>query len=207
MNNDFEDFEEEQEAEEFPKLVAIPKEFYSEATGKPFECCSVCEKGLLQPETWYMVEKAVKRYVKYNVQDIIFEYAICMECHAEMEARLSTESKQNMQEYMRTHADLEARADAFYDREDFDVNSWIGQCAVTGVPRAELTEYQMVASFNGDKMAYTLMPLILGMKALDEMVQLLSNKSLDELNDFKDRITGMPPDLRELFKESKFVMI
>jgi hypothetical protein len=51
------------------------------------------------------------------------------------------------------------------------------------------------------------MPLILGMKALDEMVQLLSNKSLDELNDFKDRITGMPPDLRELFKESKFVMI
>lgn len=207
MNDEFEDFDEEEEIQEFPKLIDVPKEFYSEATGKPFEKCSVCDKGLLQPETWYLVEKAVKRYIKYNVQDIMFEYAICMDCHAEMEARLSTESKQKMQQYMRERVDLEKRADGFYDSEDFDIQNWTNKCAVTKQPRAELAEYQIVASFNGDKMAFTVMPMLIGMKALDEMIQLLSNKSLDELNDFKDRITGMPPELKELFKETNFVMM
>ena len=47
----------------------------------------------------------------------------------------------------------------------------------------------------------------LSMQALDEMVELLSEKSLDILNGFKDDITGMPPDLHELFKESRFVVM
>lgn len=207
MDDEFEDLDEGIELHQYPYYIEIPKEFYSEATGKPFEKCSVCEKNLLQPETWYLVEKAVKRYPKYNVQDVVFEYAICAECHSEMEQRISTESKQKMQAYMKERVDLEKRADDYYSRKDFDVENWINKCAVSKNIRADLKEYQIVASFNGDKLAFTVMPLMLGMKALDDMTQLLSNKSLDELNDFKDRITDMPPDLKELFKESKFVMM
>ncbi len=207
MDDEFEDQEPEEEILEFPHYIDIPKEFYSEATGKPFEKCSICEGSLLQPDTWYVVEKAVKRYPKFDVQDVIFEYAICTPCHSEMEQRLSTESKQKMQAYMKERVDLEKRADGFYKNQDFDIKSWIDKCAVSKNTKADLKEYQIVASFNGDKLAFTIMPIMLGMKALDDMSQLLSNKSLDELNDFKDKITGMPPDLKELFKESKFVMM
>lgn len=207
MDDEFDNEEALDEVIAFPHYIDIPKAFYAEATGKPFDKCSVCSKNLLQPDTWYLVEKAVKRYPKYNVQDVVFEYAICAECHSEMEKRLSTESKQKMQAYMKERVDLEKRADEYYLAKDFEIDNWISKCAVSKNMRTDLQEYQIVASFNGDKLAFTVMPLMLGMKALDDMTNLLSNKSLDELNDFKDKITDMPPDLKELFKESKFVMM
>ena len=64
-----------------------------------------------------------------------------------------------------------------------------------------------MAPFDGNKMAYTVFPMMLSVQALDEMVELLSTKSLEVLNGFKDDITGMPPDLHELFKESRFVVM
>lgn len=185
----------------------IPKEFYSEATGRPFEHCNVCGKDLLQPNAWYMVEKAVKRYPKYKHEDVIFEYAICLDCQMEMHEKLSTESKQRIDAFMRERVNPFERSAKLHEAERFNLQDWIGQCAVTKQPTAHLTEYQIMAPFKGRKMVYDMFPMMLSMQALDEMVELLSNHSLDVLNGFKDDITGMPPDLHELFKESRFVVM
>lgn len=201
MNN-----EEEEELLE-TQFADIPKAFYSEATGQPFERCNVCEKDLRQPGTWYMVEKAVKRYPKYRHQDVIFEYAICERCQREMYEKLSTESRQRMAEFMEQRVQPSFRTLGLYAGKHFDLDSWLGHCAVTQQPMDELTEYQIMAPFNGSQMAFTAFPMMLSMNALDEMVALLSNQSLDVLNGFKDDITGMPPDLHELFKESRFVVM
>ena len=188
-------------------FAEIPKAFYSEATGKPFEQCSVCGKNLLKPGNWYMVEKAVKRYPKFNHQDVIFEYAICMECGVQMQEKLSKESKQRIQAYFNERVDFQKRAEALYAANDFGLDSWAGRCIATGKPLVELTEHQMVATFNGNRMAYTQQPMMISAQAADEIVQLLSNHSLDIMNGFKDDITGMPPDLRELFKETNFMVV
>lgn len=189
------------------QFADIPREFYAEATGQPFEHCSVCNKYLLAPNTWYMVEKAVKRYPKYQHEDTIFEYAICVECHMQMHEKLSTESKQRLAQFMAERVNLEQRTHQLYRAGSFELQDWIGRCAVTLKPQAELTEYQIMAPFNGNRLAYTTFPMMLSAAALDEMVELLSNHSLDVLNGFKDDITGMPPDLHELFKESRFVVM
>jgi hypothetical protein len=185
----------------------IPREFYSEATGEPFEHCSVCGRHLLKGNTMYMVEKAVKRYPKFKHEDVIFEYAICMPCNMQMHEKLSTESKQRIQEFMAQRANLQQRSMQLYKNKDFGLDAWLGKCAVTGQPQAELTEYQIMAPFSGNKLVYDMFPMMLSATALDEMVNLLSNHSLDVLNGFKDDITGMPPDLHELFKESRFVVM
>ncbi len=199
--------EEEERQFLLAKEVDIPHEFFSEATGQPFEHCNVCGKYLLAPNTYYGIEKAVKRYPKFNHRDVIFEYAICVECQMDMQEKLSTESKQRIRQFMQQRIGLQGRMRAFYKKEDFALDSWTGTCAVTHTPVAELTEYQTMALFNGNQMVYDVYPMTLGMEALDEMVGLLSNHSLDVLNGFKDDITGMPPDLHELFKESKFVVM
>ena len=51
------------------------------------------------------------------------------------------------------------------------------------------------------------MPFIIGNIALDEMMNLLSNKTIDELNGFKDKLFSPDPDIKKLFDEPKFVLL
>lgn len=200
--------ENEEEEDSFPtRYTDIPKEFYSEATGKPFEECSVCGKHLLHDDEWYLVEKAVKRYPEYGHKDVVFEYAICVACSEQMREKLSTESKQRIEAFFAERLNPTLRMIGKYAEGNFNLNDWISTCAITGKPIDTLSEYQIMAPFNGRHMAFTTYPMMLSAEAMDEILPLLSNHSLDVLNGFKDDITGMPPDLRELFKETSFMVV
>ncbi len=58
----------------------IPTEFYSYDSGQPFESCIQCGIDLLNSGITYVVEKSVKRYPDLDHFDIIYEYAMCMNC-------------------------------------------------------------------------------------------------------------------------------
>lgn len=201
--------EEEAFEEELPEIQRcdIPKTFYSDADEKPFTHCTVCGCDLQTGEVPYMIEKAYKRHRKFNITDTIFEYAMCMPCYMQMANKLSQESKENMRKYVEEHLNPLERMQNFYHQQDFDPDSWLQHCMFTGADKNELDEYQVMGQFLGDQMLFTELPAMISYVAADEMMQLMSNKTLDELDDFTDTFLGLPPEWKELNPKRTPVLI
>ena len=74
------------------------------------------------------------------------------------------------------------------------------ECMITRKPKNELDEYMIYAQFRGDKMVKSTMPYLLSGKAMDEIADLLSNQTIDQLDDFMGEYFGGPPELEEIWK-------
>lgn len=170
-----------------------------------------CNCSLLEKETQYVIEKAIKQYKDYTATDTIFEYAICMKCHAEFIKSYSESSLQNLQNYFMENLnhnpkreDLKKR---FENDGDFNIDEWLGHCIIKGTPIRMLKEYQIGCHCIGDKMIVSGMPFLIGDEAMAEISQLLSNETIDRMNGFIDEFLGLPPDLRKLFPDSPVLVI
>ena len=208
----------------FPLRVPLPEPFYSDDTEAPFAECLVCDRSLLGGTTEYLIEKAYRRFSAYDVQETVFEYAICLECHLEIAASFSETSRHRCDAYFDEHVDLADRAVRLLqdpatptdadDRtdapllqsgplvrpdvgpEDVNLDDWLDRCVVHETPRGDLDEYQILAYCVGDELLLTHLPLVIGGTAMDEIVQRLSNETIDELGGFRDEYFGLPPDLQ-----------
>jgi hypothetical protein len=187
--------------------IDIPGQFYSDSEGKPFENCLVCNKYLLKEGTSYVVEKALKTYKDYDFYSTVYEYAICSECHGKMQEQMSEESKINLQKYYSETLSMKANEPILININDFDLNEWLSKCFFKGSSVKEMKEYQVVAQFDGTKMVLNMPPLVIGMEALNEMSALLSEKTIDEMNGFRDKFLGPPPDIEELIYGKRLIML
>ncbi|KAA3610465.1 MAG: hypothetical protein DWQ03_21140 [Calditrichaeota bacterium] len=188
-----------------PILVDIPQAFYSDETNAPFMKCLNCECNLLDNHTQYIIEKAIKRYKDYSSTDTIFEYAICLNCHQKFMSVYSSESLSNIQNYFIENAHFDEMREGLVEKlEDgtFEIDEWISNCVIKGTSVKELTEYQIGAQFVGNKMAVSQMPFMIGGAAMDDVMMLLSDKTIDEMNGFIDEFFGLPPDLKKLLKDN-----
>ncbi len=182
-------------------LAPIPEEFYSFESNKPFASCLVCEADLLSGEVDYFIEKAVRNYHEHDVTDVVYEYAICWHCAHNMNGQMSKESMQNIQKYF-------SEQEAFVQNlKDYNSN-WQEKegglipdnCVITGEPKAELDEYMIYGHFRGNAMVISSMPYLLSGKVMDAVSDLLSNQTIDQLDDFMGEYFGGPPELEELWK-------
>ena len=192
-------------------LVNIPGIFHSIESGEPFDRCMSCNCNLLEEGTQYVIEKAIKQYQDYNATDTIFEYAICMKCHSEFIKSYSDTSLANIQNYFLENIgenpqkeDLKKRLE---EEGHFNIEDWTSHCIIKGTPINKLSEYQIGCHCIGDKMLVSGMPFVIGNKALDEISQLLSNKTIDQMNGFVDEFLGLPPDLKKLLPDSPVLII
>jgi len=183
-----------------PDLIDIPKEFYPFESNEPFKKCMVCSIDLTLGTTDYFVEKAVKNNVEYQVQDIVFEYAICSACAHTMQQSISKESQQNMQAFFTNRQTFMNKMQTYQQGEGEPLEALISTCSLYGKPITEMSEYMMFGHFRGDKMIATTMPYIMGGKAMDELSELMSDETIDEMNRFKDQHFGGPVELEELWK-------
>jgi hypothetical protein len=189
------------------EYIKIPKQFYSTATDLPFTNCISCDKYLLQPNSPYVIEKAVKQYPDYNTTDVIFEYAMCMDCYQNIHNTMSLESKSNIEKYFNEHVDLNNRRTNLLKSGELSTLAWTSSCIIKGTHISELTEYQIACQCDGEYLLFTNMPFLIGNTAMNEMMDLLSNKTIGEINGFKDKFFSPDPDLRKLFDEPKFIFI
>ncbi|MFC2129854.1 hypothetical protein ACFLSQ_00310 [Bacteroidota bacterium] len=180
------------------KLIEIPELFQSYESGGKFSECLVCKKNLLEENTHYLVEKAIRNYPEMNSKDVIFEYAMCFECADKLKDELSEESFKKITEYFEKNVDLNKR---FQESVNFgdDYQEYISNCMVTNQSINELNEYAIEAHCIGDKMALSFMPYMISEQAMDGIADLLSNKTLNFLNGFMDDYFAYPPEFRELF--------
>ena len=181
-------------------FTKIPKVFHSAVNDELFANCTMCGKELLESNESYIIEKAVKNYQENKVKDIIFEYAMCFSCLEKMREGFSEESLERINNYILKKTDLPLRRNELIEKGTLDVNDWISKCIVKDINQDQLPEYQIMCQCQGEHMLYTYMPYMLSCNAAEEMQELLSKKTKDELDRFYKDNLGLPPDLEELFR-------
>lgn len=158
----------------------IPSEFYSFETNAPFEKCIECEKYLLDEDTEYIIEKAVKTYDGYEAKDVIFDYAICMDCAEIMRKEISKESWEKMMHYFQENMDVEGRL----QMQEQEPSEYLKQCMIKKTDINSCREYQVFAHCKGSKLNLENPPYMLSGEVMDELLPLLSDKTIDEMNGF-----------------------
>ena len=167
----------------------------------------MCGKFLLTEGTTYVVEKAIKNYKDYDVNSTIFEFAVCIDCHTKVQQGMSDESLANLHRYYQHIMAEKGNQPIVIDVRNFNLDDWLSKCFFKGDEIKEMNEYQLVAQFNGNKMLMNMPPMIIGEKAMEEMAELLSDKTIDEMNGFREKFLGPSPEIEELIYGKKLIMI
>ncbi|MEL6676120.1 MAG: hypothetical protein AAFR61_28190 [Bacteroidota bacterium] len=191
----------------FPERVAIPPVFYHTESEAPFSHCVLCERELLESNTSYLVEKACKYHPETGNTDVKFEYAICWECAGDMDAVMSDESRDAMMEYLIQHVNLLERRERLLTDHGLVSEKWIDHCMFKGSTLEANEHFQLIGHFKGKQMVFSLMPYMVGEEAMKEMSLLLSSKTLGEMNRFFDQFFGLPPELKDLFKDRPPILL
>jgi len=179
-----------------PRRIPIPPTFYAEDTEAPFDECLACERPLRTGSVDYIIEKGVRSFDDYDVEETVFGYALCAHCHSTIGEGFSDGSRRRCRAYLEEHLDLHERATALRSPDSADPAQWTQRCAVHGTPKAELQEYQLLAHCRGDSLLLSHLPILIGGPAVEALVQRLSNETLDELGGFQDEHFGLPPELQ-----------
>ena len=185
--------------------IAIPKDFYSFETGQPFERCISCNRDLLTGNAPYMVEKAIKKYSGYEARDVIFEYAMCMSCAMDMRNQMSTASLTKLDDYFSREVNMAAHLQALHTSQD--ISTSFSNCAVKGTSKEELEEYQLFAYCEGRHISPLVPPYMISGAAIEEVANLLSAKTIDELDDFLGKHFSPPPGLEDVLDRPRLIMV
>ena len=158
----------------------IPPEFYSFDTNAPFDRCIECEKYLLDSHTEYLIEKAVKTYEGYDAKDVVFDYAICMDCAEEHRKEISKESWATMMQYFQENMDINHRLEMQQNSAEDNLR----QCMIKKTSIDDCREYQLYAHCKGNQLNMSNPPYMLSGAVMEELIPLLSDKTIDEMNGF-----------------------
>ncbi|MCF6359162.1 MAG: hypothetical protein L3J29_00185 [Cyclobacteriaceae bacterium] len=183
-----------------PNLIDIPLAFYPFESSKPFSECMVCGINLSLDTVDYFIEKAIKNNIEYQIEDVVFEYAICSSCAQNMQQSISKQSMENMQAFFANHHQFMSKIQAHQQGQGEPLEELLSKCSLHNEPIIAMSEYMMFGHFRGDKMISTTMPYILGGKAMDELSEIMSNETIDEMNRFKNEYFGGPMELEDLWK-------
>lgn len=176
----------------------IPEIFCQLESKTPFDRCALCQCAL--DEKHYVVEKVIRNYVSLNTQEVIFEYAMCLACAENMRMELSEESRQKVEAYFSAHVDLVKRNDRIKQLQGQPLGQWISRCLIKDQMVQQSTSYSIYALCKGHELIPSDLPYAICEEAQDEIMQLLSAKSLEILDDFMGRHFSGPPEVAEILK-------
>ena len=161
----------------------IPPIFHSFQSQEPFKRCIECERKL-DDDCEYIIEKAIKVYPGFSATDVIFDYAICLNCALNIRNSFSLESRQRIDEYFQENLQRLKST-----KKDFQ------RCLLTGLPINELSEYQIYAHCRGAFLSDQIEPYMISAQAQEEMMKLVSSKTNEILDGFFDKHFSPDPEI------------
>jgi hypothetical protein len=185
--------------------IDIPEIFYSSMDKKPMAKCAVCGSPLLTGKDFYLIEKAFKKNIITQKDELIFEYAMCGPCQHNTSKELSKESLSNIKMYFDLYVDFQKRQEEFYKSGNFKLSDYLNECIITKKPVHEFDEYQLGGYFFGNQLMLDNLPFAIGGKAIEELQEVISKKTRDFLDGFKDRI--LPVDIRDKVPDDFLILI
>lgn len=172
---------------------AIPVEFYSFETNTLFENCIECNRYLLDEGVEYLIEKAFKNYEGYDAQDVVFDYAICMSCAEKMRDEISSDSMECMMNYFKENMDVDKRLGSL----NVDPKEMLKSCMIKNKRVDDCREYQVFAHCVGKELNLNNPPYMISGEVMEELIPLLSEKTIDEMNGFFKRHFSPDPSFFE----------
>lgn len=188
-------------------FIQVPEIFHCEQTKSAFTNCTLCDADFTNTDTRYTIEKAYRQDVQKQTKELVFEIAVCEHCSKNVYDELSEDSKNKIQAHFLEKVDFLERYEKFEEFNLFDTDSWLTNCLTTGKPMDELEEYQIYAFCEGTEMIFFNGPYMLSGIAIDNIMQLMSNKTLDILNGYTKRILGVPPGSEEKISSRKLIFV
>lgn len=173
----------------------LPNDLLNPDTGEHFTHCLNCCGLLSKCAQGHVVEKATKRYADGH-EETIFAYAMCINCVLELQQSLSNQSKQRMGQFMyeRTQLNIE------HGQSQLTFEDRTANCAVNGTKRLEEEEYMLCAHIQNGKLTQGIFPYMLGGRAMDELMMLMSEETLGFLDDFMGKHFTGPPEVSDILK-------
>jgi hypothetical protein len=188
-------------------FIEVPPMFFPEGSEEPFKYCKLCNKELIENEERYVIEKAYSQDLTSKERKLIFEVAYCVDCLNQIHEEFSRESREMIYNYFKQNSNLEARYKGLSENKLFDLDLWLQNCIVKNKSIDEVEEFQiMTLCEGGDMLFYHASYMICG-EAMDEVMDLLSKKTLDIIDDLMIDIVDVPPEMEELFKTRKPILI
>ena len=181
--------------------IDIPETFKTFVSEEYFQNCISCNKYLLKGKTQYVIEKAIKG------NNVEFEYAMCLDCAEKMRENLSDLSLERIGKFFEEHVDLFDKRNYLLEQKHTTIDDYLSTCLINGSSITSLNEYQIFAYCEGDKILLSYFPYMISHEAIEEMQELLSPQTKDELDDFTKKHFDLPPEWREIIKDKKFVLI
>lgn len=178
--------------------ASIPKIFHK-AEGGLLDSCIMCNQNLLSPPQSYLMEKAFKVYPEYKKTEVIFEYAMCLQCAMAMHNELSKESRKRIEAYFAEHVNAKAR-EQFAHPKRAPFKKWVANCLVKGTPLKKSQEYVLYGHAHGKNFVYDFFPYALSGEAMEDISNLLSEKTREVLDDFIGKHFSGPPEIAEILK-------
>ncbi|WP_321516825.1 hypothetical protein [Marinifilum fragile] len=192
---------------EITHSTPIPEIFYSEKEEKRFTECTICGKNLADANELYLIEKAFEKKPGSDKPQLVFELACCMDCRQEMHDSLSEESNEKIAAYFEANSRAEERDRELKKHDLMDTDIWLNNCIIKNKAMDEVNEYQIYALCWKDEMVFHQMPFMICGDTIDDIMNLLSNKSLDIINDLTADLIDLPPEYGELFRDKKVLFI
>lgn len=189
------------------KRKDIPDLMKSDLTDEHFCNCLMCDIDLIESQIPYMIEKAFKRGPDGNLMTV-FEFAICMNCAQKTQDQLSRESLAAIQKYFTQRQDLFERAEQKFEKEEFEFEQWTNECILSGESIDNCDEFQVLITCQGDQMEMGIFPYAISGKEAENIQELLSQQTKDELDNFMNTHLDLPPELKMLLEDSStFVLV
>ncbi len=187
--------------------ILIPEIFHSDATGEPLSHCVLCEMEVYRSEKKYHIEKAIRYNRKFDMKDTLFEYAICSACYDGMVDTLSTDSYLKMLGYFSAHAGQFMKVRTKTNEQPYDVTHQLSTCFIKDINYRDCDEFQICCQCEGADVLLAMPPLMLSDVAMFEINELLSPETKEELDRFREKLNGIPPEWRELLKDRSPLLV
>ncbi len=132
---------------------------------------------------------------------------MCIGCCSRLRETLSSVSLVVIDQYFDARVNLIERRTRMLQSAGLNVEGWLSQCLLTGTPHQDLSEYQLYAHCDGPDMLFSYLPYLISTQALTDLSDLISAETKDILDDFIDEHFGLPPELKQLLKTRKTVLL
>lgn len=166
--------------------IPVPEVFWSFETEAPIRRCLVCDRDLIATGERYLIEKA------FSKGEVVFEYGLCLACHASLMQELSENSLKLIRNYVEENVELEKRRKRISGEFNGTVRPWLRRCMITNQPVRETDDYQILGMCVGDELLLGDMPHAISGKAIEAIMNLLSDKTKGFMDDFTGQHFGVP---------------